>query len=102
MIQYSDTPVRAYSVRFVSRSSSANNGDVTSKIARMATSPCPVPPLLRLPYPSVAEAEADIRATTDGSVPLEPYQLISQYTLEPLLKAEGEALPSVTAHWSSI
>ena len=41
------------------------------------------PPLLRLPYPSVAEAEADIRATTDGSVPLEPYQLISQYTLEP-------------------
>ena len=44
------------------------------------------PPLLRLAYPSVAEAEADIRATIDGSVPLEPYQLISQYTLEPLLK----------------
>ena len=59
------------------------------------------PPLLRLPYPSVAEAEADIRATYDGSVPLEPYQLISQYTLEPLLKAEGETLPSVTMHWST-
>ena len=59
------------------------------------------PPLLRLPYPSVAEAEADIRATYDGSVPLEPYQLISQYTLEPLLKAEGEALLSVTMHWST-
>jgi 2-polyprenyl-6-methoxyphenol hydroxylase-like FAD-dependent oxidoreductase len=59
------------------------------------------PPLLRLSYPSVAEAEADIRATTDGSVPLEPYQLISQYTLEPLLKAEGNALPSVTTHWST-
>ena len=59
------------------------------------------PPLLRLPYPSVAEAEADIRATYDGSVPLEPYQLISQYTLEPLLKAEGEALPSVTMQWST-
>jgi 2-polyprenyl-6-methoxyphenol hydroxylase-like FAD-dependent oxidoreductase len=57
------------------------------------------PPLLRLPYPSVAEAEADIRATTDGSVPLEPYQLISQYTLEPLLKAECETLPAVTMHW---
>src|ERR1700730_8315062 len=50
------------------------------------------PPLLRLPYPSVAQAQADIRATTDGTVPLEPYQLISQYTLEPLLKAEAEQL----------
>jgi len=28
--------------------------------------------------------------------PLEPYQLISQYTLEPLLKQEAEALSSVT------
>ena len=59
------------------------------------------PPLLRLPYPSVAEAEADIRATYDGSAPLEPYQLISQYTLEPLLKAEAEALPTVTIRWST-
>ena len=59
------------------------------------------PPLLRLPYPSVAEAEADIRATTDGTAPLEPYQLISQYTLEPLLKTEAEALPSVTMRWST-
>jgi 2-polyprenyl-6-methoxyphenol hydroxylase-like FAD-dependent oxidoreductase len=59
------------------------------------------PPLLRLPYPSVAAAEAAIRATTDASAPLEPYQLISQYTLEPLLKAEVESLPSVRLHWSS-
>lgn len=59
------------------------------------------PPLLRLPYPSVAEAEAAIRATTDGSVPLEPYQLISQYTLEPLLKAEAETLPAVSLRWST-
>jgi 2-polyprenyl-6-methoxyphenol hydroxylase-like FAD-dependent oxidoreductase len=28
-------------------------------------------------------------------MPLEPYQLISQYTLEPLLRAEAEALQSV-------
>ena len=28
------------------------------------------PPLLRLPYPSVAQAKADIRATNDGTVPL--------------------------------
>src|SRR5271157_1272837 len=40
-------------------------------------------PLLRLPYPSVAEAEDQIRATNDGTLPREPYQLISQYTLEP-------------------
>jgi 2-polyprenyl-6-methoxyphenol hydroxylase-like FAD-dependent oxidoreductase len=59
------------------------------------------PPLLRLPYPSVAEAETSIRATTDGTAPLEPYQLISQYTLEPLLKREAEALPSVGLRWST-
>jgi len=59
------------------------------------------PPLLRLPYPSVAEAEADIRATNDGTAPLEPYQLISQYTLEPLLKSEAEKLPAVTLRWST-
>ena len=59
------------------------------------------PPLLRLPYSSVAEAEADIRATSDGTGPLEPYQLISQYTLEPLLKAEAEKLPSVSTRWST-
>ena len=59
------------------------------------------PPLLRLNYPSVAEAKADIRATIDGSVPLEPYQLISQYTLEPLLKAELEKDKNVTQLWST-
>src|SRR5215831_15460587 len=38
-------------------------------------------PLLHLPYPSVEQALA--RGTNDGTLPLEPYQLISQYTLEP-------------------
>src|SRR3954467_3958659 len=57
------------------------------------------PPLLRLPYPSVDEARAQIAACSDGSMPLEPYQLISQYTLEPLLKAEAEALPSVAVRY---
>ena len=57
------------------------------------------PPLLRLPYPSVSEARAQIAACNDGSMPLEPYQLISQYTLEPLLKAEAEALPSVALRY---
>src|SRR5262245_25325071 len=59
------------------------------------------PPLLRLPYPSVNAAQAAIRATTDGTAPLEPYQLISQYTLEPLLKAEAETLPAVGLRWST-
>jgi 2-polyprenyl-6-methoxyphenol hydroxylase-like FAD-dependent oxidoreductase len=59
------------------------------------------PPLLRLSYPSVAEAQADIRATSDGTLPLEPYQLISQYTLEPLLAAEAGKLPAVTLRWST-
>jgi 2-polyprenyl-6-methoxyphenol hydroxylase-like FAD-dependent oxidoreductase len=57
------------------------------------------PPLLHLPYPSVAQAKADIRATNDGTAPLEPYQLMSQYTLEPLLKSVAEKMPSVTVRF---
>ena len=57
------------------------------------------PPLLHHPYPSVAEARREIDACTDGSLPLEPYQLISQYTLEPLLKSVAENLPSVTVRY---
>src|SRR5262245_26963893 len=57
------------------------------------------PPLLRLPYPSVAEAQAQIAACNDGSIPPEPYQLISQYTLEPLLKSAAERLPCVTVRY---
>jgi 2-polyprenyl-6-methoxyphenol hydroxylase-like FAD-dependent oxidoreductase len=57
------------------------------------------PPLLRLPYPSVAEARREIDACTDGTLPLEPYQLISQYTLEPLLKSVAETLPCVTVRY---
>jgi 2-polyprenyl-6-methoxyphenol hydroxylase-like FAD-dependent oxidoreductase len=52
-------------------------------------------PLLHLTYPSADEARRQIDACTDGSLPLEPYQLISQYTLEPLLKAEAEKLVDV-------
>jgi 2-polyprenyl-6-methoxyphenol hydroxylase-like FAD-dependent oxidoreductase len=57
------------------------------------------PPLLRLPYPSVAQAEAEIAACRDGSLPLEPYQLISQYTLEPLLKSVAESNPHVDVRY---
>ena len=57
------------------------------------------PPLLRHAYPSVNEARRRIDACTDGTMPLEPYQLISQYTLEPLLKSIAETLPSVTVRY---
>jgi 2-polyprenyl-6-methoxyphenol hydroxylase-like FAD-dependent oxidoreductase len=57
------------------------------------------PPLLHLPYPSVAQAQKEIATTHDGSLPLEPYQLISQYTVEPLLKKVAEGLPSVTVRY---
>ncbi len=57
------------------------------------------PPLLQLPYPSVAQAQAEIAATADASQPLEPYQLISQYTLEPLLKSIAEELPAVAVRY---
>ena len=57
------------------------------------------PPLVHLPYLSVEQARAEIRACNDGSLPLEPYQLISQYTMEPLLKSIAEALSTVTVRY---
>ena len=57
------------------------------------------PPLLHLPYPSVAEAKREIAACRDGALPLEPYQLISQYTLEPLLKSVVDADPNVAVRY---
>ena len=53
-------------------------------------------PWLRLEYPSVDDARAEIAACEDTSQPAEPYQLISQYTLEPLLLEVAKSLPSVT------
>ncbi len=57
------------------------------------------PPLLRLHYPSVEQAQAETRATNDGTLPLEPYQLISQYTLEPLLKSVAETIPAISVRF---
>ena len=52
-------------------------------------------PILRLPYGSVNDCKKDIAEHNDGSRTLEPYQLISQYTLEPLLKSMIEKDPNV-------
>ena len=50
------------------------------------------PPILHLPYPSVTVCRAETQACNDGTLPLEPYQIISQYTLEPFLKAVAEEM----------
>lgn len=57
------------------------------------------PPILHLPYPSVNELKRRAASVNDGSQPLEPYQIISQYTLEPLLKSVAEATPGVTVRF---
>ncbi len=57
------------------------------------------PAILRLEYPSVRDAIARTRACTDASMPREPYQLISQYTLEPLLVAAARELPDVSVRF---
>ncbi|HWK10596.1 MAG TPA: FAD-dependent monooxygenase, partial [Vicinamibacterales bacterium] len=57
------------------------------------------PPLLHLPYPSVDEARRQIAGCKDATMPREPYQLVSQYTLEPLLKKEAERHPSVDVRY---
>ncbi|HTE35661.1 MAG TPA: FAD-dependent oxidoreductase, partial [Reyranella sp.] len=57
------------------------------------------PPILHLPYPSVTACQAETRTRNDGTLPLEPYQIISQYTLEPLLKAVAEAMPNIVVRF---
>src|ERR1700719_561246 len=56
------------------------------------------PPLAHLPCASVAAATEEIAAHNDGGL-LEPYQLISQYTLEPLLRSIVETIPNVTVRF---
>lgn len=44
------------------------------------------PPLAVLRFGSVAERRAEIAQCRDGSLPLEPYQLVAQNDIEPLLR----------------
>ena len=57
------------------------------------------PPIAVLEYPSVAERRRQIAESPDGSFLLEPYQLVSQNKLEPLLKAVAEGTPNVTVRY---
>jgi 2-polyprenyl-6-methoxyphenol hydroxylase-like FAD-dependent oxidoreductase len=43
-------------------------------------------PLAFLKYPTVEQVRQRIADCADGTLPLEPYQVISQYTLEPVLR----------------
>src|SRR3954469_11501522 len=52
-------------------------------------------PLFKIAHPSVAEAKTRRAATPDASIPLDPYQTISQNTLEPLLKSVAETIPAI-------
>jgi 2-polyprenyl-6-methoxyphenol hydroxylase-like FAD-dependent oxidoreductase len=53
-------------------------------------------------FPSVAERREQIAASSDGRLPLEPYQLVSQNTIEPLLRdvAEQET-PNTTVRYAT-
>ena len=57
------------------------------------------PPLTVLKYRTVDEHRAVIAATRDGSEPLEPYQLVSQNDLEPLLVSIAEQFPAVSVRF---
>ena len=57
-------------------------------------------PLLKQHYPSVGVMRERIEKTTDHSQPLEPYQLVSQNRLEPLLKSIAEQAPNVTVRYA--
>jgi 2-polyprenyl-6-methoxyphenol hydroxylase-like FAD-dependent oxidoreductase len=53
----------------------------------------------RLKFSTVAEFRQQIGETRDGTQPAEPYQLVSQYELEPVLKREAEQTPNVSVRF---
>jgi 2-polyprenyl-6-methoxyphenol hydroxylase-like FAD-dependent oxidoreductase len=57
------------------------------------------PPIAVLKYPSVAERRQQIAESPNGAFLLEPYQLVSQNKLEPLLKEVAETTPNVTVRY---
>ena len=58
-------------------------------------------PLSRHRYPSVAEVLAVMLEVNDGTMPLEPDVILSQYTLEPALREVAEATPGVTVRFGA-
>jgi len=58
-------------------------------------------PLVRHRYPQVAEVLSAGFEVNDGTMPLEPHAVISQYTLEPLLREVAEATAGVTVRFGA-
>ena len=58
-------------------------------------------PLTRHRYPSAAEVLRVMLEVNDGTMPLEPDVIMSQYTLEPLLREVAEATPGVTVRFGA-
>src|SRR5206468_1482131 len=57
------------------------------------------PPIAVLKYPSVGERRRQIADSPNGAFLLEPYQLVSQNKLEPLLKEVAEGTPNVAVRY---
>jgi 2-polyprenyl-6-methoxyphenol hydroxylase-like FAD-dependent oxidoreductase len=58
-------------------------------------------PLTRHRHLSVAEILASMLEVNDGTMPLEPPVILSQYTLEPLLREVAEATPGVAVRFGA-
>ena len=57
------------------------------------------PAIAQLRVPSVVEARKQSEQANDGRFPAEPYQIVSQYALEPLLKSVAENVRGVTVRF---
>lgn len=58
------------------------------------------PPIARIEFPAVAERRQAIAECMDGTLPLEPYQLVSQNHIEPLLRTVAEEeTPNTTVRY---
>ena len=57
------------------------------------------PPIAVLKYPSVAERRKQIAESPNGQWLLEPYQLVSQNKIEPILKDVAESTPNVSVRY---
>ena len=59
------------------------------------------PPLAVLKYPTVRQMRQRIAECSDGSLPLEPYQVVSQYTLEPILRAAVDRCANIATRYGA-
>ena len=53
------------------------------------------PPIASIPRPSVNQVRRQTALANDGTAAAEPYQIVSQYAIEPLLREVAESTPGV-------